>query len=282
MIRTCLEYSCASSAERNRICVYKILAVYWQDDPNICTRLRMHRCINPYASHGQTSYHCQFVVPSIYLQSATANRCSIDRAAPGPVLRASPFQQAIDVPNLDYINVNRWYPNSVITDPHTCEINELLKVYRLSTSPYWPLHQKYGSFATYDELNQPYSIICTHCMLYLLICLKEVRFVAKQWMNNLTHHYQLACPPPSDPCSQAVPGDQIAPCAQTPCSTSMSLHLTLTKHPHDYLFCCTALVSQPSSACRAIATQPITTKASLSLSNWNSTATNRLLRIARN
>ena len=69
-----------------------------------------------------------------YLQSATANRCSIDRAAPGPVLRASPFQQSIDVPNLDYINVNRWYPKSAITDPHTCEINELLKVYCLSTS----------------------------------------------------------------------------------------------------------------------------------------------------
>lgn len=134
MIRTCLEYSCASSAERNRKCVYRILAVYWQDDPTVCTRLLMHRCINLYASHGQNSYHCQFVVPSIYLQSATANRCSIDRAAPGPVLRASLFQQAIDVLNLDYINVNRWYPKSVITDPHTCEINELLKASCLLTS----------------------------------------------------------------------------------------------------------------------------------------------------
>jgi len=104
-------------AERKRKYVYKILAVYWQDDPTICTRLRMHRCINPYASHGQTSYHCQFVVPSLYLQSATANRCSIDRAAPGPVLRASLFQQAIDVLNLDYVNVNRWYLKLVITDP---------------------------------------------------------------------------------------------------------------------------------------------------------------------
>jgi len=81
-----------------------------------------------------------------YLQSATANRCSIDRAAPGPVLRASLFRQAIDVLNLDYINVNRWYPKSVITDPHTCEINEVLKVYCLLTSSVLNFAQKIRMF----------------------------------------------------------------------------------------------------------------------------------------
>jgi len=29
---------------------------------------------------------------------------------------------------INYINVNRWYPKSVITDPHTYEINEQLKM----------------------------------------------------------------------------------------------------------------------------------------------------------